>query len=228
MRFLKHFAVILITIFMVCNISFAVNADGYTSKESSTKQPLTPVGNVRLEDDIQTTESTEKQFITVVTKNGNYFYIIIDRDNEGKENVHFLNQVDESDLMAILEEDDSSVTYKNCICPVKCSIGKVDTVCPVCILKMESCQGIEKTDTLETEAETRDRDTDKSGRIILILLLTGSIGGIGYFLYRKLKKQKENDNFSVPDEFFMYDDDEDEAYTDALEEFSKEKTEDEL
>jgi len=226
MRFLKFFVVMLITLFMVCNISFAVNADGYTSKESSTKQPLTPAGNVRLEDDIQTTESTEKQFITVVTKNGNYFYIIIDRDNEGKENVHFLNQVDESDIMAILEEDDSSITYKNCICPVKCSIGKVDTVCPVCILKMESCQGIEKTDT--QEPETKDRNMDKSGRIILILLLTGSIGGAGYFLYRKLKKQKENNNFSVPDEFFMYDDDEDEAYTDALEEFSKEKTEDEL
>jgi len=226
MRFLKFFVVMLITLFMVCNISFAVNADGYTSKESSTKQPLTPAGNVRLEDDIQTTESTEKQFITVVTKNGNYFYIIIDRDNEGKENVHFLNQVDESDLMAILEKDDSSVTYKNCICPVKCSVGKVDTVCPVCILKMESCQGIEKTDT--QEPETKDRNTDKSGRIILILILTGSIGGAGYFLYRKLKKQKENNNFSVPDEFFMYDDDEDEAYTDALEEFSKEKMEDEL
>ena len=226
MRFLKYFAAILISIFMVCNISFAVNADGYTSKESSTKQPLTPVGNIRLENDIQTTESTEKQFITEVTKNGNYFYIIIDRDNEGKENVHFLNQVDESDLMAILEEDDSSVTYKNCICPVKCSIGNVDTVCPVCILKMESCQGIEKTDT--QELEIKDRNSDKRGRIILILLLTGSIGGAGYFLYRKLKKQKENDNFSVPDEFFMYDDDEDEAYTDALEEFSKEKTEDEL
>jgi len=226
MRFLKFFVVMLITLFMVCNISFAVNADGYTSKESSTKQPLTPAGNVRLEDDIQTTESTEKQFITVVTKNGNYFYIIIDRDNEGKENVHFLNQVDESDIMAILEEDDSSITYKNCICPVKCSIGKVDTVCPVCILKMESCQGIEKTDT--QEPETKDRNMDKSGRIILILLLTGSIGGAGYFLYRKLKKQKENNNFSVPDEFFMYDDDEDEAYTDALEEFSKEKMEDEL
>jgi len=226
MRFLKFFVVMLIILFMVCNISFAVNADGYTSKESSTKQPLTPAGNVRLEDDIQTTESTEKQFITVVTKNGNYFYIIIDRDNEGKENVHFLNQVDESDIMAILEEDDSSITYKNCICPVKCSIGKVDTVCPVCILKMESCQGIEKTDT--QEPETKDRNMDKSGRIILILLLTGSIGGAGYFLYRKLKKQKENNNFSVPDEFFMYDDDEDEAYTDALEEFSKEKMEDEL
>lgn len=225
MRFLKFFVVMLITLFMICNISFAVNADGYISKESSTK-PFTPTGNVCLEDDIQTTESNTKQFITVVTKNGNYFYIIIDRDSEGKENVHFLNQVDESDLMAILEEDDSSVTYKNCICPVKCSIGNVDTVCPVCILKMENCQGTEKTDT--QEPETKDSNTNNSGRIILILLLTGSVGGIGYFLCKKLKKQKENNNFSVPDEFFMYDDDEDEAYTDALEEFSKEKTEDEL
>ena len=55
---------------------------------------LTPDGNLSLIDDIGSPTASGKQFITVETKNGNVFYLIIDRDDEGEETVHFLNQVD--------------------------------------------------------------------------------------------------------------------------------------
>ena len=63
---------------------------------------LTPDGNAALVDDF----GGNKQLITVTTKAGNYFYILIDRANEDKKTaVHFLNQVDEADLMALMEDE---------------------------------------------------------------------------------------------------------------------------
>ena len=62
--------------------------------------PITPKGNATLVDDFY----GDKQLITVTTKAGNYFYILIDRANEDKEtSVHFLNQVDDADLLALLD-----------------------------------------------------------------------------------------------------------------------------
>ena len=75
-------------------------------EEPENLDPLTPEGNLTLVDDI-TSEKTGKQFITVVSKNGNYFYIIIDRDDEGENTVHFLNQVDEADLLNLMDEEDA-------------------------------------------------------------------------------------------------------------------------
>ncbi len=64
--------------------------------------PITPKGNATLVDDFY----GDKQLITVTTKAGNYFYILIDRANEDKEtSVHFLNQVDDADLLALLDEE---------------------------------------------------------------------------------------------------------------------------
>ena len=68
-------------------------------EETEDSSALTPEGNAALVDDF----GGNKQLITVTTKSGNYFYILIDRANEDKETaVHFLNQVDEADLMALM------------------------------------------------------------------------------------------------------------------------------
>jgi len=66
--------------------------------------PLTPDGNLSLVDDATASEISDKQFITAVTKSGNYFYLVIDRAKNG-ENVYFLNMVDESDLLSLIEAE---------------------------------------------------------------------------------------------------------------------------
>ncbi len=81
-------------------------------KETEDSPALTPEGNAALVDDF----GGNKQLITITTKSGNYFYILIDRANEDKETaVHFLNQVDEADLMALMEDGQSAEETARCL-----------------------------------------------------------------------------------------------------------------
>ena len=98
--------------------------------------PVTPEGNAALVDDFY----GDKQLITVTTKAGNYFYILIDRANEDKEtSVHFLNQVDDADLQALLEDGEAEPEV--CTCAEKCEAGAVNTACPVCKNNLTACVG---------------------------------------------------------------------------------------
>ena len=83
---------------------------------------LTPDGNLTLIDDIGSSSQAGKQFITVESKNGNVFYLIIDRDDDGEETVHFLNQVDEADLMALTEDGETQPAA--CSCTERCQAGR--------------------------------------------------------------------------------------------------------
>ncbi len=171
---------------------------------------LTPVGNLTLVDDILQDESTasvekleneqkSKQFITVQSKNGNYFYIIIDRSGD-KENVYFLNLVDENDLFALLETEEESKETEpeikpvpTCICDDKCITGEVNTKCEVCVVTMKECDGKEVVQAPITDPEPEQQDNSK----LLLLLILLAIGGGGAYWYFKMYKPKQDNRGST-------------------------------
>ena len=182
-------------------------------------QPLTPEGNMSLVDDISGEASEDKQFIVVQSKGGNYFYIIIDNAAEGENTVHFLNQVDEADLMAIIGEEETA-TPTVCNCTDKCATGAINTSCPVCSVNMGACTGV----TAATEPEQPDEEDNGMGGLI-VFLVVALLGGGGALYYFKIFKPKQDVKGSTDLDDFDFDEyDEDEPEADGT---GGEETEDE-
>lgn len=151
-------------------------------------QPLTPEGNATLVDDYY----GDKQLITVTTKAGNYFYILIDRANEDKETaVHFLNQVDDADLQALLEDGQEKPAA--CSCKVRCAAGAVKLDCELCAKDMTECVGREpEPEVPEEPPAPEEPKKEKSPGLnpAVLLLLLAVMGGVGAVIYLKFIKQK--------------------------------------
>ena len=166
--------------------------------ETEPMGPLTPDGNMTLVDDYGSIEAGGKQFITVVTKNGNFFYIIIDRDDDGNETVHFLNMVDESDLLSLMDEDQINeyiaVTGK----------GKAKTE-PTVEKKPEPVKESEPAPQPEEPAKEPEKKSNFNGIMSVILIIALS-GAAGFMYYTSTKNSKKKDNTPDPDADYTDDD----------------------
>ena len=165
---------------------------------------FTPGGNMTLIDDYlqieaEATEDTpqqDKQFITLQSKNGNVFYLVIDR-NGTEENVYFLNLVDEADLLALTEDAEGGTAAPACSCTDKCAVGAIRTDCEICRTNMSECAGKESGVILEPEApdaaDTEDEEKPKSSNFgtIIILAVLGAVIAGGYYYFKIYKPKRE-------------------------------------
>ena len=180
-----------------------------TSSGTDMEGTLTPDGNATLIDNFY---GENKELITVTTKDGSYFYILIDRASDGENNVYFLNKVDAADLAALTEDSGGKLTTidpvaeAECSCTEKCEAGAVNTDCEVCQNDRTKCEGKEVKET-ETPAATEqaEESANPMGLIALAVVVLAVGGAIYYFKVvrgkNSVKGDTELDEINLDDEF---------------------------
>ena len=154
-----------------------------------TSGALTPEGNLTLVDDYHTdySDGSGQQFITLVSKSGNTFYLVIDRNAKGQQTVHFMNLVDEADLLALMKEEDADAYTAEKEAAAQAEQDK---------LKAEeeakkAAEEAEKAADAPKEKKVTKYAATFLGAIALIALAAG--GGFYFFIQQKNKKQAEKE-----------------------------------
>ena len=154
-----------------------------------TSGALTPEGNLTLVDDYHTnySDGSGQQFITLVSKSGNTFYLVIDRNAKGQQTVHFMNLVDEADLLALMEEEeaDAYTAEKEAAAQAERDRLKAEEEAKKAAEEAEKAADVPKENKVTKYAATF------LGAIALIALAAG--GGFYFFIQQKNKKQAEKE-----------------------------------
>lgn len=153
--------------------------------------PLTPEGNLTLVDDYHTTYSdgSGQQFITLVSKSGAYFYLVIDRASDGDQTVHFMNLVDEADLLALMEEEQAEA-YN----------AEKEAALQAELEKQQAEEEAKKAAEEAAKAESEEKDFDLTGiasKFLGVIALVGLAAGGGFYFFIQKKKKEQAEKESV-------------------------------
>ena len=150
---------------------------------------LTPEGNLTLVDDYYTnySDGSGQQFITMVSKSGATFYLVIDRNAKGQQTVHFMNLVDEADLLALMEEEDAEAynAEKEAVKQAELDKLKAEEEAKKAAEEAENAADVPKENKMTKYAAAF------LGVVVLIALAAG--GGFYFFIQQKNKKQAEKE-----------------------------------
>ena len=154
-----------------------------------TSGALTPEGNLTLVDDYYTnySDGSGQQFITLVSKSGSTFYLVIDRNAKGQQTVHFMNLVDEADLLALMEEEDADAYTAEKEAATQAEQDRLKAEEEAKKAAEEAASGTEQP----KENKITKIASGFLGVVVLIALAAG--GGFYAFTKQKQKKQAEKE-----------------------------------
>ena len=149
-----------------------------------TSGALTPEGNLTLVDDYHTdySDGSGQQFITLVSKSGATFYLVIDRNAKGQQTVHFMNLVDEADLLALMEEEDADAYTAEKEAAAQAELDRLKA-------EEEAKKAAEEAATAEPPNE--NKVTKYAGAFLGVVALIALAAGGGFYLYRQQMQKKK-------------------------------------
>ena len=147
---------------------------------------LTPEGNLTLVDDYHTnySDGSGQQFITLVSKSGNTFYLVIDRNAKGENTVHFMNLVDEADLLALMEDEDAEAYTAEKEAAAQAEQERKQTE--------EDAKKTAEEAAASGEEQPKENKVIKiaSGFLGVVVLIALAAGG-GFYAFAKQKQKKQ-------------------------------------
>ena len=147
---------------------------------------LTPEGNLTLVDDYHTdySDGSGQQFITLVSKSGATFYLVIDRNDKGENTVHFMNLVDEADLLALMEEEDADAYTAEKEAAAQAELDRLKS-------EEEAKKAAEEAAASGTEQTGGNKVTKYAATFLGVLALVGLAAGGGIYTFMKQKQKKK-------------------------------------
>ena len=149
--------------------------------------------------DVLYSAATNKQFITMQTKSGNVFYLVIDYDKPIDEDAemyetYFLNLVDERDLLSLMSEDEMPTATPQVI-----YVTPEPTVQP-------AATPVPTSAPVATEPPAEKPEKNQTTGILALVLIVAAIGGAAFYFL----KVKGKGGSSKPSSSYDLDDDDDE------------------
>ena len=145
--------------------------------------PFSVPGNGQLVDDMEDDES--KQFLTIQTKNGNTFFMVLDRSNN-TENVYMLSMIDEDDLAEFIGETEE----------------KPEAEQPSVVIPETEKPSVPDEPETEKEPEEKRGGMNTGALLAVVVLLAGGIGGFYYF---KVLKPRQDEDEADGEDLEFYD-----------------------
>ena len=147
---------------------------------------LTPEGNLTLVDDYHTdySDGSGQQFITLVSKSGATFYLVIDRNAKGQQTVHFMNLVDEADLLALMEEEDGDAYTAEKETAAQAEQERKQA-------EEDAKKAAEETEASGSEQTGGNKVTKYAATFLGVLALVGLAAGGGIYTFMKQKQKKQ-------------------------------------